>query len=168
MTAQTQTRPGRKPGILLAELRFRPAELDISEFRRADLVFTGVDHSGMSYEVRAYLNNPEADETTPRALEQGYGGRFVVFGHGGCYGDLGHCDVPTESRGPHDLRPPHPLAPQTRIITVTEALERVLREGEGELTSVTLVPISKDPIRENRGLTESLFRFDTVELLTYE
>jgi tyrosinase len=144
MTAQTQTRPGRKPGILLAELRFRPAELDINQ------------------------NNPEADETTPRALEQGYGGRFVVFGHGGCYGDLGHCDVPTESRGPHDLRPPHPLAPQTRIITVTEALERVLREGEGELTSVTLVPISKDPIRENRGLTESLFRFDRVELLTYE
>jgi hypothetical protein len=168
MAVQSQMRPGEKPGILLAELRFSPAEFDVSEFRRADLVFTGVDHSGMSYEVRAFLNNPEADENTLRSLEQGYGGSFVVFGHGGCYGDMGHCDIPTERRGPHDLRPPHPLEPQTRTISVTEALEHVLRNGEGELTSVTLVPISKDPIRENRGLTESLMRFDTVELLTYE
>jgi hypothetical protein len=168
MAVQTQMRPGKKPGILLAELRFSPAELDVSDFERADLVFTGVDHSGMSYEVRAFLNNPEADENTPRVLEQGYAGRFVIFGHGGCYGDMGHCDIPTERRGPHDLRPPHPLAPQTRIITVTEALDHALRDGGGELTSVTLVPISKDPLRENRGLTESLFRFDTLALLTYE
>lgn len=167
MATQTEMRQGEKPGVLLADLHFRPAELDISDFERADLVFTGVDHSAISYEVRAFLNNPEADEATPRTLEQGYGGRFVIFGHGGCYGDVGHCDIPTERRGPYDFRLPHPLAPQTKIITVTSALEHVLREGAGELTSVTLVPISKDPIRENRGLTEDLFRFDTVELFTY-
>jgi hypothetical protein len=167
VATQTEMKQGRKPGILATELDFRPAELDISDFKRADLVFTGVHHGGMSYEVRAFLNNPEADETIPRTLEEGYGGRFVVFGHGGCYGDIGHCDIPTERRGPHDLRLPHPLTPQTAIITVTRALDYVLHEGAGELTSVTLVPISKDPIRSNRGLTESLFRFDTVELLTY-
>ncbi len=167
MAVQTEMRQGQKPGILIAELYFRPAELDISAFRRADLVFTGVDHSGMSYEVRTFLNNPEADENTPRALEQGYGGRFVVFGHGGCYGDIGHCDIPTERRGPYDLRLPHPLVPEMKIITVTEALEYVLQEGAGELTSVTLVPISKDPLIENQGLTESLFKFDAMELRTY-
>jgi hypothetical protein len=167
MAVQTEMRQGKKPGILLTELHFRPAELDISEFKRADLVFTGVDHSALSYEVRAFLNNPEADETTPRTLEQGYGGRFVVFGHGGCYGDIGHCDIPTEGRGPYDRRLPHPLTPAKMVITVTRALEYVLQDGAGELTSVTLVPISKDPIRENRGLTESLFRFDAVELRTY-
>jgi hypothetical protein len=167
MAVQTEMRQGKKPGVLIAEVYFRPAELDISEFKRADLVFTGVDHSATSYEVRAFLNNPEADETTRRTLEEGYGGRFVVFAHGGCYGDMGHCDVPAERRGPYDLRLPHPLTPQTKIITVTTALEHVLREGAGELTSVTLVPISKDPIRENRKLTETLFKFDTVELLTY-
>lgn len=167
MAVQTEMRQGKKPGILIAEVYFRPAELDISEFRRADLVFNKVDHSGTSYEVRGFLNNPEADETTARTLEEGYGGRFVVFGHGGCYGDIGHCDILTERRGPYDRRPPHPLTPQTNIITVTRALEHVLHEGAGELTSVTLVAISKDPIRENRGLTESLFKFDNVELVTY-
>jgi hypothetical protein len=168
MAVQTEMRRGKKPGILIAEIYFRPAELDISDFSRADLVFKEVQHSGMSYEVRAFLNNPEADETTPRNLEsEGYGGRFVVFGHGGCYGDIGHCDIPTERRGPYDLRLPHPLTPQTNIITVTRALEHVLHQGAGELTSVTLVPISKDPIRENRGLTKDLFKFSEVELLTY-
>ena len=79
MAVQTEMEQGNKPGILVADLHFRPAELDISALTRADLVFDGVDHGGMSYEVRAFLNNPEADETTPRTLEQGYGGRFVVF-----------------------------------------------------------------------------------------
>jgi hypothetical protein len=167
MAVQTEMQQGKKPGILIAELYFRPAELDISAFTRADLVFNGVDHSGMSYEVRAFLNNPEADEFTPRALEQGYGGRFVVFGHGGCYGDIGHCDIPTERRAAHDLRLAHPLIPETKIITVTEALEYVIQAGAGELTSVTLVPISKDPLKENQGLTEDLFKFDSVELRTY-
>src|SRR5215204_3377701 len=160
MAVQTEMGQGKKPGILIAELYFRPAELDISAFRRADLVFTGVDHSAMSYEVRAFLNDPEADETTPRTLEQRYGGRFVVFGHGRCYGSIGHCDIPTERRGPYDLRLPHPLTPQTKIIVITRALEYVLQEGEGELTSVTLVPVSKDPLIENQALTESLFKFD--------
>jgi hypothetical protein len=167
MAVQTEMGQGNKPGILIADLHFRPAELDISALTRADLVFDGVDHSGMSYEVRAFLNNPEADETTPRTLEQGYGGRFVVFGHGGCYGDLGHCDIPAESRPSYDLRLAHSLMPETKIVTVTEALEHVLQEGNGELTSVTLVPTSKDPLIESRGLTEDLFKFDSVELRTY-
>lgn len=167
MAVQTEMRQGAKPGILIADLNFRPAELDISAFGRADLVFKGVDHSGVSYEVRTFLNNTEADETTPRAVEEGYGGRFVIFGHGGCYGDVGHCDIPTEPRNPYDFRLPHPLTPQTKIITVTRTLKYVLQEGAGELTSVTLVPISKDPIRSNRGLTENLFKFDAVDLLTY-
>ena len=66
---------------------------------RADLVFSGVDHSQTSYEVRVFLNNPTADASTPRTAEHGYAGRFVVFGHGGCFGDEGHCEVPA-SRGP--------------------------------------------------------------------
>ena len=167
MATQADMQQGEKLGILVAQLYFRCAESDISDFARADLVFTGVAHSETSYEVRAFLNNPEADDTTKRTLEAGYGGRFVVFGHGGCYGDLGHCDIPTGPRDIYDLRPPHPLAPQIKIITVTKALNQILQGGTGELTSVTLVPISKGPIQERRGLTASLFRFDSMELRTY-
>src|SRR5262245_49035451 len=64
-----------------------------SGFSRADLVFYGVDHSGPSYEAWIFLNNPEATLDTPAEPAQGYAGRFTVFGHGGCYGEAGHCDV---------------------------------------------------------------------------
>ena len=53
------------------------------------------------------------------------------------------------------------------VITVTEALTYVLPQGAGDLTSVTTVPISKDPLIENQGSTENLFKFATVELRTY-
>ena len=76
-----------------------------------DDVFAGVDHSTLSYEVRLFFNNPAATADTARTADEGYAGRFTVFGHGGCYGDEGHCDVPEPSRDPTDLRPPHPLTP---------------------------------------------------------
>jgi hypothetical protein len=50
---------------------------------------------------------------------------------------------------------------------VTDALRRILAEQEGELRQVTLVPVSKDPSREQRGPTDGLFRFDGLELQTY-
>ena len=50
---------------------------------------------------------------------------------------------------------------------MTDALRRILAEQEDGLHQVTLVPISKDPSRERRGPTDSLFRFDGLELQTY-
>ncbi len=111
MVTAAAAKPGKKNEALLLELPFDPeAE---AGFTRADLVFSGVDHSAESCEVRSFLDNPTAEATTPRAPEAGYAGRFRVFGHGGCYGDLGHCDVPPPSPDPTDLRPAHPLTPIT-------------------------------------------------------
>src|SRR5215217_7560486 len=107
---------GAAPGVLVADVSFRPTSPEEGRFTRADLVFSGVDHSETSYEVRVFLNNPTADASTPRGAEHGYAGRFVVFGHGGCFGDEGHCE---------------------------------------------------DPSQEQRGPTDSLFRFDGLELQTY-
>ena len=50
---------------------------------------------------------------------------------------------------------------------MTDALRRILAEQEEGLRQVTLVPVSKDPSREQRGPTDSLFRFDGFELQTY-
>jgi hypothetical protein len=158
---------GTAPGVLVADVSFRPASPEEGRFTRADLVFSGVDHSETSYEVRVFLNNPTADASTPRTAEHGYAGRFVVFGHGGCFGDEGHCEVPSEPRAGTDLRLAHPLTPQIKLVTVTNALRRVLAEQEEGLRQVTLVPVSKDPSREQRGPTDSLFRFDGLELQTY-
>src|SRR5215471_2746066 len=82
-----------------------------SDFSRADLVFDGVDHSGVSFEARVFLNNPSASEQTAKTSENGYAGSFHIFGHGGCYGDdASHCDIRSAPR-PYDPRPAHPLTP---------------------------------------------------------
>ncbi len=99
-----------------------PARAGQPDFQRADLVFYGVDHSGPSYEARVYLNNPDADLHTPRDAASHFAGSFTVFGHSGCAGDAGHCEVPTGPRDPFDRRPPHPLTPQTKTVIVTDAL----------------------------------------------
>jgi hypothetical protein len=141
-------------------------EGDLSPFTRADVVFTGVDHSGCSYEVRLFLNNPEADGNTARDDAARYAGRFQVFGHGGCFGDVGHCDVPMPSADPTDVRPVHPLTPLTTFVTITAALQRLLASGAA-LDTITLVPLSLPPRRADRMPAPSLFRCRGVDLCTY-
>lgn len=168
MVHQREMKKGKKNRhTLCSTLQFRPDATDENEFSRADLVFNEVDHSNISYEVRVFLNQPKADEKTPRKLEEGYAGRFVVFGHGGCFGDIGHCEIPTGPRAAHDLRPQHPLTPQTKIVTITNALKYILQEQGAELKNVTLVPFSKDPLKKNRKPNEKLLKFESMELRTY-
>lgn len=134
------------------------------EFSRADLEFHGVDHSGSSFEARVFLNNPEADERTPRKAESGYAGSFYIFGHGGCFGDAGHCDVPSAPVDPFDRRPPHPLTPQQKTVIVTDALKR-LRSNQGGSFTVTVVPVPSDsPVRAE----DDILRFERISLVTYE
>jgi hypothetical protein len=158
-------RAGQAEQTLIVGLSY-PGEEGTMAFSRADIVVTGVDHSGPSYEVRLFLNNPNADVNTPRTLEEGYAGRFTVFGHGGCYGDLGHCDVPLASTDPTDLRRPHPLTPLNTYVTITDALRHLLERGD-QLHTVTLVPVSIMPLRKDRKPAPELFRFDDVSLRAY-
>jgi len=136
------------------------------DFSRADLVFTGVRHAGGSYEVRVFLNNPGATVDTGRDAGDGYAGRFHVFGHGGCFGDLGHCDVPGASDDPGDLRPPHQLTPLTTYLTVTGPLSRLLAGGTA-LATVTMLAVSLPPRRADRAPGLDLFVFDHIDLRIY-
>ena len=134
-----------------------------ADFARADLEFYGVDHSGSSFEAMVFLDNPDADENTPREAGSGYAGSFYVFGHGGCFGDVGHCDIPEGPRGPFDRRSPHPLTPQKRTVVVTEPLKLVRDTVDGDLT-VTVVPIaSESPVNAE----ENLLSFEQLALITY-
>jgi hypothetical protein len=135
-------------------------------FSRADVVFIGLDHSAGSYEVRLFLNNPEADADTPRSADQGYAGRLHVLGHGGCYGDTGHCDVPQPAADNTDLRSPHPLTPLDTYVTITDQLRQLLDAG-ASLRTVTLVPVSVTPQRKARQPAPELLRFTDVSLQTY-
>jgi hypothetical protein len=137
-------------------------------FTRADLEFRGVDHSGPSFEARIYLDNPGADIDTPRDVSEGYAGSFWVFGHGGCFGELGHCDIPEGPRGPFDKRPPHPLTPHFKTVIVTDALKRVLHTSEAKTLPVTIVPIVPETQFSRVEIDKDPLKFESVSLLTYE
>lgn len=126
-------------------------------YHRADLVFDGVDHSGASYAMRVFFNNPAATGSTALSAENGYAGSVYVFGHGGCFGDEGHCELPVD-RGPFDLRPPHQLTPAKMWIEVTDAL-RQFGQGAGQLV-ITVVPIVP-------GADDRPVPFQALSLVTY-
>lgn len=138
-----------------------PLELPDAEqpFLRADLIFYGLDHSGDSFEARLFLNAPRRIDQSAGRDHPDYIGSFFIFGHGGCFGDEGHCDVPAE-RDPFDLRPPHQLEPAVRIVTVTNAIQMLVETG-AEATRVTVVAQTAG----NRS--NDVLAFDTVRLATY-
>jgi hypothetical protein len=131
------------------------------EFSRADLVFYGVDHSGPSYEGRVFINNADATVETPVDPGQGYAGSFMVFGHGGCYGDEGHCDTTRRTEDAFDVRLPHPLTPYTKTVIVTDALRRA---GTTDVV-VTVVPVTPG---EDGPEAADVLHFDRLRLLTYD
>jgi hypothetical protein len=136
-------------------------------FARADIEIQGIDHSRASYEGRIFFNNDRADRDSPKDTQHGYAGSFYVFGHGGCAGDVGHCEVPTGPGRPADFRPEHQLVPQTQRVIVTDAL-RVAISRRGKLR-VTVVPFI-DPLDAAdlpSELISDVLKFDKLTLLTY-
>jgi len=133
--------------------------IDTEDTYRADLVFYDVDHAGASYEARIFLNAPDADVDTPRD-HPNYAGSFHIFGHGGCFGDVGHCDIPTE-RDPFDLRPPHQLIPASKTVVITDAFRRVVGPHDATMT-VTVVAFAPG------DTPNDVLQFDTIRLLTYQ
>jgi hypothetical protein len=143
-----------------------PAGAARPEHARADLTFYGLDHSGPSYEVRVFFNHPEADASTSLTAEGGFAGSFAVFGHGGCFGEEGHCDVrPPVSA--FDRRLPHQLVPATRVLTVTAAVGELLRSGAQTVT-VTAVPVVRASPLASPDQAADVLVIDQVALHTYE
>jgi hypothetical protein len=138
-------------------------ELLPPDYSRADLEFIGVDHSGASYEARVFLNNPSADENTQTTEESGYAGSFNIFGHGGCFGDVGHCDI-IEERDDFDPRPSHPLAPIRKVLIATEAIKKAAAQSAN--ISVTVVPVIKGWTEQCE--LEDVLKFDHINLVLYD
>jgi len=131
---------------------------DGTPFSRADLVFYGVDHSGPSFEARIYFNDADVNVLTPRDTES-FAGSFTIFGHSGCAGDEGHCEVPP-ARDVFDRRPPHALTPQTKTVIVTDAVRRAV----GEELVFTVIAVRPGP--DGAELVDAL-TFDRFSLLTF-
>lgn len=128
-------------------------------FRRADLVFYDVDARHASFTARVFLQAPGGDVDLSPDRRDGYAGFFAIFGHGGCAGDEGHCEIP-QTRDPFDLGPPHPLTPQVKLVEVTDSLKAV--SGE----QVVAVVLAIRPSHEGARL-DDVMSFSGVRLLTY-
>lgn len=145
----------------MANIYVSPA-IDVSgllaSFTRADIELRGIDHAGASFEGRVFLNNANAGPETPMTDADGYAGSFFIFGHGGCFGDAGHCDLrmPRE----YDPRPAHPMWPIDKTVIATEAVRRALAAGTS--LTVTVVPL---PCGD---ADDDLFRFSDLEIVAYE
>jgi tyrosinase len=146
----------------------RPSHAATDEFSRADLQFRGVDHSGPSFEARIYLDNPAAAAGTGQDPATGYAGSFHVFGHGGCFGEVGHCDIPQGPHSPYDHRFPHQLTPQFKTVIITDALRAVMTASTRKTLTVTVVPIVPDKRVSRANTKHDPLRFDSVSLITYE
>jgi tyrosinase len=127
-------------------------------FARADLVFYDVDARHASFTARVFLQAPGDVDLSP-GRQDGYAGFFAIFGHGGCSGDEGHCEIP-QSRDPFDLGPPHPLTPQVKLVDVTKRLHQV---GGDEVVAVVL---AVRPGRDGATLSDVL-TFSAMRLITY-
>lgn len=137
-----------------------PLPVPAGPWARADLELTGIDHSGDSFVVLLYLDNPDADADTGRGEGTGFATSFTVFGHGECWGDAGHCRV-EEPVSPFDRRPPHALVPIDVTVTITDALRRVA----GEETIVTALAFLAGP--EPRDQDTGILLFDELSLVVY-
>jgi hypothetical protein len=131
-------------------------------FTRADIQFHELDHSGASFEGRVFLNNPGAGENTETVPGSGYAGSFHVFGHGGCFGDEGHCDVVPRRR--YDPRPAHQLTPALKVVIATDAVRAALANG-ADTMMVTVVPMVTS-LTPKCG-PEDVLSFETLRIVTY-
>jgi len=107
------------------------------DIRHFDLVFDGVEQAGPSFEVRVFLNNPSADESTPQALETGYAGSFHVYG----YGDVAPPAIAEAKE--QQSEDEGPVAPIEKRIHVDEATVRAALQQSDKLV-VTAVPVPVD------------------------
>ena len=136
------------------------------DFTGAAIEFHGLDHSGDSFEGRVFVNKPDADENTELTVGNGYVGSFHIFGHGECYGDVGHCEVSSEQRT-YDPRQSHPLTPETKAVRATEALLRAVDQGED--IRVTVVPVIASGIEQpDTEDVEDVLKFHHLSITTYK
>jgi hypothetical protein len=141
-------------------LRVPPAS-DVYEHDRVDLELHGVRHSGESFAVRVFIDDPDAGPRTSTSDNDSYAGSFYIFGHGPCLGDDGHCHVPAGPLHPYDFRQSHQLTPQYHRLPITKTLRALAREGT---FTVTLVAVA------NRGGTfegDDLLSFRRLSVIAY-
>lgn len=146
--------------LVSGPLKFDIEKLD-NTFYRVDLQFHGIDHSGPSYEGRVFINNPQADQNTPTTLENGYMGSYHIFGHGRCFGDVGHCEI-RRAISPFDYRPSHPLTPAFKRIRITDQIKKIGNDRKEFV--ITIIPILSGSLEDQ---TEDVVKLERISIVSY-
>jgi hypothetical protein len=106
----------------------------LARSRLVDVIFEGIDQSGPSYEVRVFLNNPEATPRTPRTPDEGYIGSFHVYGYGSWLPE-GDSSLETASHGaPND----EAQVPITKSVRMTSEATSALAVSSLSITAVAI------------------------------
>lgn len=157
--------PKHQPLYHAKKVVSEPLKFDIEKLGdklyRVDLQFHGIDHSGPSYEGRIFINNPQADQNTRITLENGYVGSYHIFGHGRCFGNVGHCDI-TGPVSPFDYRPSHPLTPAFKRIRITDQIKKI-GKNKKEL-AITIVPILSGRVEDQ---TKDVVKLERISIISY-
>lgn len=135
----------------IARFLSKPIAIDkkMKDFRKAEIRLHWVPQLVRSCFVRAFLNQPGADASTPVRDNPHYAGYLAIFGHGECYGGPGHCDLPPSRPRAYDQRPRSHNMPRNHRIDVTDAAKRAL--AKTDTLQITLIVIGVD-YREERDL----------------
>jgi hypothetical protein len=114
-----------------------PGGPEPGDFERASITVAGLDHGGLSYELRVFVDHPAADARTALTGGEGYAGSIHVYGYGqppppdpGDGSDTAPAPAPTRIR-------------QSRSIPATEAVRAAAgRAGRNGHVAITLVPVA--------------------------
>jgi len=122
----------------------KPIKIDQNAkgFRKAEIRLHWVPQLLRSCFVRAFLNQPDADASTPLQGNPHFAGYMSVFGHGPCYGGPGHCDPPPPRPRDYDWRTRSHNTPRNHRIEVTKSAKTLL-ESTDKL-QITLLVIGAD------------------------
>lgn len=134
------------------------------DFETAELQFNNVLHTRDSYEVRVFLNQPNADASTPIENNRHYAGSLFFYGQGD-YIDPSRSIF--SSRDPRaqelDLSPGHSnTSPFILYLDITMSLQQLIADcSEIELTFVAID-------QKGKSITNSDFIFKSLELVIDE
>ena len=142
-------------------IKFDIKNLEESTYR-IDIQFHGMEHDGPSYEGRVFINNTNACNNTAKDISNGYVGSYFVFGHGECFGDVGHCDI-RKIRSPFDFSPPHPLTPIFIRLKVTEQLRDLGKQTDEFI--VTVVPILAGG---SQNFVSEIVKCERITIVSYD
>jgi tyrosinase len=127
-------------------------------FRQAEVRLHRVPQLPRSCFIRVFLNEPNANASTPIDHEN-YAGYLAIFGHGECIGGPGHCELPPARARQYDLRPRNHNTPRNHRIDVTETAKKLLEQKKVKSLQITLVVIGADYTEDTE-----LLRLDGVSL----